>query len=115
MRPAVFATPEDRLEAMLAVKQVFHRLEFGEFGIVSEQEDHYNCIAYAANDDTTWWWPSDPKLTKKDHTWPEGLPREATIDNFIEAFRRQGYELCSDSTYEVGVEKVALYAKDCVK
>jgi hypothetical protein len=42
--------------------------------------------------------------------WPPGAPFEETIDAFIEAFRTLGFLECPDGAYEIGVEKIALYA-----
>jgi hypothetical protein len=60
----------------------------------------YNCIAWAAGKSDKWW-------------WPRGLPREPlnreTIENFVEAFRLEGYERCDDGLSEGGFEKVAIY------
>ncbi len=67
----------------------------------------YNCIAWAAGDTETWWWP-DPF---DQYFWPSGILREETIDAFIMAFEFLGYSICGDANYETGYEKVAIYAK----
>ena len=48
------------------------------------------------------------------YTWPDGVPREETIDIFVRAFNTLNYEQCRDGHFEEGVEKVALYVQDGV-
>ena len=44
--------------------------------------------------------------------WPSNVPRQATVDAFIEAFRTLGYEPCEDGELEPDVEKVVFYTLD---
>jgi len=67
----------------------------------------YNCIAWAAGDNETWWWP-DPF---KQYYWPSETIREESIDAFVKAFELLGYTICPDAEYEKGYEKVAIYSK----
>lgn len=66
---------------------------------------HYNCIAYAAGIEGRRWWPD---VIRNDY-WPAGVPREETLDAFIQAFGTLGYGPCDDGSYERGFEKIALY------
>src|SRR5215831_14037987 len=67
----------------------------------------YNFIAWAANDQARFWWPSPPPLAY----WPPGAPRRATIEAFVRAFEHLGYRPGPlDETLEVGIEKVAFFA-----
>jgi hypothetical protein len=75
--------------------------------------DGYNCIAYAAGDDTIRWWPS--KTRQWYYFWPPHLPREdhdqETLENFIRAFEWQGFSRrCNGPDLEKGIEKVAIFA-----
>lgn len=65
----------------------------------------YNCIAWAAGNDTRWWWPDASNIGY----WPPSVPREETIAAFVSAYALQGYAQCADSTLEPGVEKIAIY------
>ena len=67
---------------------------------------YYNCIAWAAGDSQTWWWPDADEVGY----WPPGVPRHETIEAFIEAYRGLGFELCQDADLEDGFEKVTIYA-----
>jgi hypothetical protein len=41
--------------------------------------------------------------------WPKGLPRIATLDNFIKAYESVGFQCCDDDSLEPGFEKIAIY------
>jgi hypothetical protein len=77
----------------------------GGFTITSPPTDEYNCIAWAASDHRRWWWPHP------EHYWPPQAPRELTMDAFVRAYALCGYSPCQDGSLEVGVEKIAIYAK----
>jgi len=87
---------------------VFPGLKGTKYKVTSEATERYNCIAWAARDSSNWWWPDAQQW----FYWPEGAPREATIEAFVEAFRLQGFEVCEDDSFEVGKEKVAIFAID---
>lgn len=70
---------------------------------ISPDTDSYNCIAWAALDNTQWWEP-DP-----DYYWPEGAPMEYTIQAYVEAFRINGFTECTEGSLEEGIEKIALF------
>lgn len=74
------------------------------YTITSPSDDSYNCIAWAAGDDTRWWWPNDP------YYWPPGAPADETIGAFAKAFETLGFSTCGDASLEPGYEKVAIYA-----
>jgi hypothetical protein len=74
----------------------------------SKSEDCYNCIAWAANVTTDWWWPVGPGKTH----WPAGAPQVANLEAFREAFATLGYVVCSGEELEPGFEKIALFAKE---
>ncbi|MCK4541633.1 MAG: hypothetical protein KAU17_05280 [Spirochaetales bacterium] len=85
----------------------FPMLQSSAYKLTSPATMEYNCIAWAAGDTETWWWP-DPF---DQYFWPSGILREETIDAFIMAFEFLGYSICGDANYETGYEKVAIYAK----
>jgi len=84
----------------------FPKLSDTPYEITSMATSQYNCIAWAAGDDTRWWWPDSPEQ----FYWPEDVPRQPTVAAFAEAFRRLGYEISQDAGFETGVEKVAIFA-----
>ncbi|MBN2579061.1 MAG: hypothetical protein JXB10_08730 [Pirellulales bacterium] len=73
----------------------------------------YNCIAYAADDNTQKWdcTAAPPELPlPAGFYWPNGAKRGHELDALISAFRTIGYEICNGPERESGYEKVALYA-----
>src|SRR5437899_11837645 len=70
----------------------------------------YNCIAFAAGDDTRRWWPHPDKIS---FYWPPHLLREfpgtETLGNFIHAFKWKGYTRCKNGYLKKGIEKVAIF------
>ena len=90
------------------LERLFPRLRSDTYKITSPVQVDYNCIAWAAGDDSRWWEP-DPF---GQYYWPEGVPREYTVETYAEVFQKLGFEVCQDATFEAGVEKVAIFALD---
>ena len=74
------------------------------YEVTSDETPDYNCIAFAAGDDTRWWEP-DPHGV---YYWPI-VKREYTVECYIDVFESLGYEKCRCSLKKRGFEKVALY------
>lgn len=89
--------------------KTFENLKERDFEITSPFDAKYNCIAHAAEDNEKWWWAVDVKMTGNDVFWFNNIPNQATLENFILAFRKLGYEPCDNSELEKGFEKVAVY------
>jgi hypothetical protein len=70
--------------------------------VTSRWTTRYNCIAWAADDLATPWWP-------KYAYWPDGVPKLETPDAFILAFGTKGYVQCADGSRQARLEKVAIY------
>jgi hypothetical protein len=72
---------------------------------------HYNCVGWAACDDNHWWWPGvlQPPPAVRVY-WPPGISHEEDVEAFIQAFGTLGYELCNNGRWQLGYEKVAIYA-----
>ena len=91
------------------------RIGFSVDDVTSRHTPVYNCIAYAAKDDTQPWWPVPEWLLQlpgaRYYHWPPGLPRNdpATVENFFQAFSLLGYKRCKTGKRELGFEKVAIY------
>ena len=83
-------------------------LNRGEYWVTSPESTRYNCIAWAAGDDTDWWWP-DPDT---DSYWPAAAPFEETLASFRAVFESLGYRECATADLEPGFEKVAIFTKD---
>ena len=73
--------------------------------ITSPSDPVYNCIAWAAGRMDKWWWPH--RLAY----WPLSKRGDESVQSFEDAFRTLGYHPCPNGELEIGVEKVAIYAK----
>lgn len=85
---------------------IFPKLANSAFQITSPDSDTYNCIAWAAEDTSQWWWPEDSDGTY----WPPGIAREETLAAFQAVFASLGYAVCVGSDLEQEFDKVAIYA-----
>lgn len=74
--------------------------------VTSEANKRYNCVAWAANQQNKWWWPSSHS---KDSYWPPGFRPGNKVRNFESVFKTQGYERCNDGSLVEGYEKVCIY------
>jgi hypothetical protein len=90
------------------IESVFPRLQGTDWRISSERDDLYNCVAWAARDTSHWWWPVGPGKTY----WPQGVPRQLSLEAFRAAFATLGYVPCSGRELESGFEKIAVFANE---
>jgi hypothetical protein len=89
-----------------SLEDVFPGLRNQPYEIQSPKNAHYNCIAWAAGDDSKWWWPD----SAAEDTWPAGVARDETLAAFQDALATLGYEVCGDERLEAGCEKIAVFA-----
>lgn len=85
------------------IREKFPNLGVTDFKVTSPDTPAYNCIAWAAGNDTRFWWPAH------DGFWPEGIPREESLDAFKAAFAALAYQPCADGAFDALLEKVAIY------
>ncbi len=89
------------------IKTYCPHLSVAQYQITSPETSDYNCIAWGAEENNCWWDPTDP-----DQYWPDGVPRELTLEAFIQAYRTIGYIPCQSPQFEHGFQKVAIYSRD---
>lgn len=87
------------------ISAIFPKVTSTNFTRTSPETRTYNCIAWAANDNTRWWEPDRLML----YYWPPNAKREYTLSAFMEAFTSIGFSECSDGLLETNFVKVALY------
>ncbi|MHB8846284.1 MAG: DUF7689 domain-containing protein [Nitrospirota bacterium] len=87
------------------IEASFPNLPLHGYDITSPATPDYNCIAWAAQDIDSWWWPDPFQI----YYWPAEAPRDVTVDAFIKAYESQGFVVCQSPDYEVGWEKIAIY------
>ena len=92
----------------VAIPQLFPNSRQEPFDLTSSETKSYNCIAWAYEDNTRWYWP-DPSTI---YFWPPGVPREETLAAFIILFESIGYTQCENGDLEDGYLKVAVYTNN---
>ena len=80
----------------------FPKLTTSNSAKTSPIDENYNCIAWAAEDDTRWWWPNGGY-------WPSSAPNVATDASFKIAYATLGYAISENGDYESGIQKIAVY------
>jgi hypothetical protein len=100
-KPEAFSR-EERERVKTIIARLFPKL--GSFKVVKQASMDYNCVAWAAGDDSTHWGIDEGVF------WPPQAIREASLPAFQAAFRTLGYEPCGQNDLlEAGFEKVALF------
>lgn len=88
------------------IEALFPLLREEGYSITSPEDPEFNCVAWAAEDVTYWWWPVGQTACY----WPTPAPLEVTLESFRIAFETLGYEACENSELEPEYVKVAIYA-----
>lgn len=86
----------------------FPNLKYDDLILTSPKTPTYNCIAYAAGDTGKWWWPDSFGIGY----WPPNVPRVNKLPAFQAAFESLGYSLHENGNHEIGLEKIAVFAKE---
>lgn len=97
----------------LNIEASFPRLTSTNYRVTSPDDWLYNCIAYAAGDQSRFWWPAltfFPGSALAGSYWPDGIPIKRDVETFVLLFEGLGYVRCNDGDFVSGYEKVAIYA-----
>lgn len=92
----------------MTLEDIFPKLKNKDYKLASKKNRYYNCIAWAFECNTLWWWPDKKYIG----FWPKQIKREVTLAAFIKAFETQGYSICENSDYEIGFQKIAIFIKE---
>lgn len=90
------------------IQREFPNLSPDDYSKTSDEDDGYNCIAWAVDEGKTdnWWSP----ILANGYYWPANVPRGVTVDIFVQLYSTQcGYEPCDNGDLEAGYQKIALY------
>jgi len=74
------------------------------YTVTSSPSEHYNCIAWAAGDNTTWW------NDRPGYRWGN-VARSPMVESLVAVFAAMGYVICESASLEDGFNKVAIYEK----
>jgi len=75
------------------------------FEITSPYTPAHNCIAWAYEDSSKWYWPD----TGNRWYWPEEIPRKEKLSCFIALFDSICYRKCKNGDLEKGFTKIAIF------
>lgn len=84
----------------------FPRLTDHNFSLTSPNDTNYNCIAWAAGDNSRWWWPGSLI-----GFWPIS-DGSLSVDAFKKAFSELGYLEATSHENADRFERIAIYTKD---
>ncbi|MDZ7956612.1 MAG: hypothetical protein RMY34_01680 [Aulosira sp. DedQUE10] len=87
------------------IESSYPNLAVNGYKITSQDTIDYNCVAWAAEDDETWWWPD----AQNQHYWPQNILRKETLEAFQQAYQTLGYEISQNDALEEGFQKIAIY------
>ena len=92
-----------------ALEAIFPGLVDADYEKTSCVDRMYNCIAWAAEDRTRFWWP---QRSQEDAYWP-GSIFDNSVAAFEQGFSMLGYQSCGmNDAVEEGYQKVAIFATD---
>lgn len=83
----------------------FPKLRGSKHKINSPASFQYNCFAFAIGNKRQFWWPDEEGF------WPAGHRREESVEALVDVLKTFGFSECADGDFEVGHERVAIYAK----
>jgi hypothetical protein len=89
--------------ALTHLEAVFPALDGNAYAKTSDRTDTYNCFAFAAGDDSSWW--GEPP----DDYWPPSVDYGRAPEHLIAAYATLGYVECQTGDLEAGYEKIAIY------
>jgi hypothetical protein len=98
-----------RPEAEADLKRRFPQLATTQFEVTSEDTTDYNCFAWILGDKGNWISPDlfDENLGL--YPWPEGVPRENSVEAWMLALETYGFSRCEDGSLQEGMDKIAIY------
>lgn len=88
-----------------AVSKKFPKLNREGFVVTSPEDNRYNCIAFAAGDDSKCWWPDAMNL----YYWHPEVKRENSLEAFCLIFSKLGYLSCESGDLEIGFDRIAIF------
>lgn len=88
------------------LEAIFQKLASVGYSPRSEKSPIYNCIAFAAGDETRKW----VGYRELGYYWPESAIEGHGLDALVSALEKLNYTVCRDDALEPDFEKVALYA-----
>lgn len=92
------------------LENLFPNLKQNHYKVTSPYDPSYNCIAWAADDNCTWWEPDPMGI----YYWPRRIPRKYSVESYRAAYERMGYKIISEDSLESNCKKVAIFSNEGV-
>ena len=89
------------------IELLFPDLRTAGYRVTSPATPSYNCFAWAGEDTRNWWQP----LELHGYFWPAEIPAELTLESLAAVYQGLGYSACDSAEFELGFEKIAIYAE----
>lgn len=89
------------------IEDLFPNLKQSDYKITSPYDPTYNCIAWAAEDTSSWWEPDPMGVCY----WPSEIPRKYSVEAYRAAYESIGYNEISKENLESGYQKVTIFSK----
>lgn len=88
--------------------KLFPNSEKEPFLITSPETKTYNCLGWALGDAEQWW------EADEDSHWLPDLPENDHISTIVLLFQKFDFEICTESSFEMGFQKIALFSLDSI-
>jgi hypothetical protein len=95
-----------KTQLAFALERLFPNLPFSGYRVTSLKDKKYNCVAWAATEDTHRWW--EPRNGPGIY-WPPTVPFNYLVESYVQMFEHIGFERCATAHLEPGFEKVAVF------
>jgi hypothetical protein len=89
------------------LEQCFPKLQNSNYKITSPEDPRYNCVAFSVGCTTLFFQLLE--RPSKTYYWPPGIPRDDTLECWIQLYTIHGYKPCEIGDLEPNVEKIAIY------
>ncbi len=90
------------------LEEIFPKLALIGYSPKSDPSTEYNCVAYAAGDETRKW----EGYRELGYHWPEGATEGHSLEALVSAFQHLGYVPCEAESLETDIEKVAPFVDE---
>lgn len=94
-------------DGIATARRLIRSLDGSTWDPKSSRNPAYNCFAWAARESNFW---VEPPGTAPWACWPRDLPEWDTVENYVRAYSKLGFEECENGTMEPDTEKIAIFA-----
>jgi len=89
------------------IEDRFPKLATVDYAKTSDEDEKYNCVAWALYDTGQWWELVIPGRNIAGYYWP--IERDDRLQDWTDMFRLHGYQPTDSAGLEDGFERIAIY------